>query len=244
MLPQDTSRLSRLTAILILLQSRRIITAKFVADKFGISTRTVYRDIRALEEAGVPILTEEGKGYSLMQGYVIPPVMFSETEANALITAEQIVITNKDQSFVKNYIEAITKIKAVLKHNTKNKAELLSERIQIRNNPDRKTTSDYLSLLQLAITNFQLTGISYTSETDEVTERIIEPLALYSTQENWILIAYCRLRKEKRAFRLDRIKELNTLSENFEPHNFTFQDYFEECKAKYLATLDTGLSQS
>ncbi|PXV63043.1 HTH domain-containing protein [Dysgonomonas alginatilytica] len=239
---QDTSRLSRLTAILILLQSRQIITAKFIADKFGISTRTVYRDIKALEESGVPILTEEGKGYSLMQGYAIPPVMFTETEANALITAEQIVKTNKDQSFVKNYIEAITKIKAVLKHNTKNKAELLSERIQIRNNSEGKTTSDYLSLLQLAITNVQLVHISYTSEVDDTTKRIIEPLALYSTQENWILIAYCRLRKENRAFRLDRIQELEILPENFEPHNFSFQGYFEECKAKHRATLDTGLS--
>ncbi len=242
MIHQDTSRLSRLTAILILLQSRQIITAKFIADKFGISTRTVYRDIKALEEAGVPILTEEGKGYSLMQGYAIPPVMFSESEANALITAEQIVKTNKDQSFVKNYTEAITKIKAVLKHNTKSKAELLSDRIQIRNNSEGKTTSDYLSLLQLSITNFQLIDISYTSETSEDTERIIEPLALYSTQENWILIAHCRLRNEKRAFRLDRIQGLKVLSEKFEPYNFTFQDYFEECKVKYLATLDTGLS--
>ncbi len=242
MVNQDTSRLSRLTAILILLQSRQIITAKFIADKFGISTRTVYRDIKALEEAGVPILKEEGKGYSLMLGYAIPPVMFSESEANALITAEKIVIANKDKSFVKNYIEAITKIKAVLKHNTKSKVELLSERIQIRNNSEGKATSDYLSLLQLAITNTQLVHISYTSEVHAITQRIIEPLALYSTQENWILIAHCRLRKEKRAFRLDRIQELDVLSENFEPHNFTFQDYFEECLAKYKTTLDTGLS--
>lgn len=242
MLNQDTSRLSRLTAILILLQSRQIITAKFIADKFGISTRTVYRDIKALEEAGVPILTEEGRGYSLMQGYAIPPVMFSETEANALITAEHIVKTNKDQSFVKHYTEAITKIKAVLKHNTKSKAELLSERIQIRNNAEGKTTSDYLSLLQLAITNVQLTHILYTSGLNDETERIIEPLALYSTQDNWILIAHCRLRKEKRAFRIDRIQELKILPENFEPYNFTFQGYFEECLAKCKATLDTGLS--
>ena len=119
---------------------------------------------------------------------------------------------------------------------------MLSDRIQIRNNSEGKTTSDYLSLLQLSITNFQLIDISYTSETSEDTERIIEPLALYSTQENWILIAHCRLRNEKRAFRLDRIQGLKVLSEKFEPYNFTFQDYFEECKVKYLATLDTGLS--
>jgi predicted DNA-binding transcriptional regulator YafY len=232
MLNTEISRLSRLTSILILLQSKRLITASFIAKKFDISTRTVYRDIKALEEAGVPVLTEEGKGYSLMEGYTLPPVMFSEPEANALITAGQLIAKNKDASFVKEYTEAITKIKAVLKYNTKNKADLLSERIHFRINPGKETTSNYLSVIQLAITNFKLTDIIYHAETGEITSRIIEPLALYSTQENWILIAFCRLRKEKRTFRLDRIKKLNMLNENFEPSDFTLQQYFEECKAK------------
>ena len=232
MFDKDTSRLSRLTTILILLQSKRILTAKFIADKFGISTRTVYRDIRTLEEAGVPIVTEEGKGYSLMQGYILPPIMFSEAEANALITAEMIVSANKDRSFVSNYSQAIAKIKAILKHSIKDKTELLSERIQIRNNPQRETTSDYLTLLQLAITNFDLISIRYCDELGKATERKIEPLALYSTQDNWIVIAYCRLRHEERAFRLDRIQSVETMADKFKPHNFTFRDYFERCIAK------------
>lgn len=119
---------------------------------------------------------------------------------------------------------------------------MLSERIQIRNASEGKTTSDYLSLLQLAITNTRLVHISYTSEMNEDTERIIEPLALYSTQGNWTLIAYCRLRQENRAFRLDRIQEMEVLSESFESRNFSFQGYFEECLEKYLDTLDTRLS--
>jgi predicted DNA-binding transcriptional regulator YafY len=216
MLNTETSRLSRLTSILLLLQSKRLVTANSIAQKFDISTRTAYRDIKALEEAGVPILTEEGKGYSLMEGYMLPPVMFSESEANALITAEQLIAQNKD----------------VLKYNTKDKANLLSERIQFRVNPDKETTSNYLSAIQLAITNLKLTEIIYSAENKQITKRIIEPLALYSTQENWVLIAYCRLRKEKRAFRLDRIEKLNLLNENFEPSDFTLQQYFEECKAK------------
>ncbi|MEO5996089.1 MAG: YafY family protein, partial [Chitinophagaceae bacterium] len=236
-------RLSRLTAILLLLQSKRLVTASTIAEKFGISKRTSYRDIRALEEAGVPILTEEGKGYYLMEGYSLPPVMFSETEANALITAELLVNTNKDASFVKNYSAAITKIKAVLKYHTKNKAELLSERIQFRINPTKETTSNYLSLIQLAITNSRVTDIKYSSELNESTTRKIEPLALYSTRENWILIANCRLRKEKRAFRLDRIEDLIMLDETFDADGFTLHQYFKECKSAYFSnTLDTGLS--
>jgi len=72
----ETKRLSRLTAILIQLQAKRIVTAPSLAGKFNISVRTIYRDIKALEQAGVPILTEDGKGYTLMEGYRIPPIMF------------------------------------------------------------------------------------------------------------------------------------------------------------------------
>jgi len=70
----ETKRLSRLTAILTQLQTKRLLTATTLAEKFGVSIRTVYRDIRALEQAGVPIITEDGKGCSLMEGYKIPPV--------------------------------------------------------------------------------------------------------------------------------------------------------------------------
>lgn len=127
----DTKRLSRLTAILIQLQTKRLITSTGLAERFGVSVRTIYRDIKALEQAGVPVLTEVGKGYSLMEGYKVPPVMFSESEANALITVEQLVQKNSDRSLVQEYTEAINKIKAVFLYATKEKAELLSNRIAI-----------------------------------------------------------------------------------------------------------------
>ena len=127
----DIKRLPRLTAILTQLQTKRILTSTTLAEKFGVSVRTIYRDIRALEQAGVPILTEDGKGYSLMEGYRIPPVMFTENEANALITAEQLVLKNKDSSLIKEYTEAINKIKSILLYSTKDKAELLSNRIAV-----------------------------------------------------------------------------------------------------------------
>ncbi|WP_026705235.1 helix-turn-helix transcriptional regulator [Flavobacterium soli] len=233
---KDTKRLSRLTAILTILQTKRLLTASALANKFSVSNRTIYRDIKALEQAGVPILTEDGKGYYLMEGYRIPPVMFTESEANALITAEQLILKNKDASFVKEYSEAINKIKSVLRNNTKDKANLLSDRMVFRQNADHNRTSNYLSTLQLALTNFNLVKIKYHSpDTNQTTERTIEPFAIYSTQENWLLIAFCLLRKDFRAFRLDRIQNIATLNKQFEPHKITLQEYFEICKEKYFS---------
>ena len=223
----DTKRLSRLTAILTQLQTKRLLTAPELASKFSVSVRTIYRDIKALEQAGVPILTEDGRGYTLMEGYRMPPVMFTESQANALILAEQLVLKNKDASFVKDYSEAIDKIKAVLRHSIKDKANLLSERTAFDQNRQRERNSNNLSDLQFALTNFLLAKISYTNEANRATNRLIEPFALVSTQENWLLVAWCRLRNEFRFFRLDRIKKLEVLTEKFEPHKMTLQEYFD-----------------
>lgn len=225
----DTKRLSRLTAILTQLQTKRLLTASSLADKFNVSIRTIYRDIRALEQAGVPILTDEGKGYYLMEGYRLPPVMLTESEANALITAEQLVLKNKDISFIKEYTEAINKIKSVLRYQTKDNVNLLAERIAISQNIGSDITSNHLSNLQLALTNFNLTKIEYQkADTDEITIRMVEPFALLSTQGNWLLLAWCRLRKAFRLFRLDRIKNIHIQSEKFEPHQMTLKQYFEK----------------
>jgi predicted DNA-binding transcriptional regulator YafY len=224
----DTSRLSRLTAILTQLQTKRIITSTELAKKFSVSIRTIYRDIRALEQSGVPIMTEEGKGYSLMEGYRIPPVTFTETQANALILAEQLVLKNKDASFVKDYSEAIEKIKAVLGHTVKDKANFLADRTRFSQNVNSEKNSSNLSDLQFALTNFRVIKIEYSNEKNQATSRLIEPFALLSTQENWLLVAWCRTRKEFRYFRLDRIKKMEILNEKFTPHKLTLQEYFDK----------------
>ncbi|MCG2614650.1 YafY family transcriptional regulator [Terrimonas sp. NA20] len=224
----DTKRLSRLTAILTQLQTKRMITAPELAAKFSVSVRTIYRDIRALEQAGVPILTEDGRGYLLMEHYRLPPVTFTEQQANALIIAEQLVLKNKDASFIKDYSEAIDKIKAVLRHSVKDKANLLAERTRFAQNLHRERSSSNLSDLQFALTNFCLTKIDYTNETGKVSTRLIEPFALLSTQENWLLVAWCRLREEFRYFRLDRIATLDVRTEKFTPHKMTLQQFFDK----------------
>ena len=125
----NIKRLSRRTAILTQLQSRRLVTASKLAENFDVTVRTIYRDIRALEDAGVPIFTEEGKGYGLMEGYRIPPVMFTEDKANAIITAEFLLHACKDESLIKEFTSAVQKLKAIIPDHLKTRVEILEERI-------------------------------------------------------------------------------------------------------------------
>lgn len=239
---KDKPRLARLTAIITQLQAGRVVTARELAEKHRVSIRTLYRDIRTLEASGIPIVTEEGKGYSLLDGYKLPPVMFTEEEANALITAEHLVARDKDESLIHQYHAAIVKIKAVMRHLEKEKADLLAERIQIRNNPTGEKTSAYLMRLQKAITNREEMAMQYHSLEGKYSHRHIEPFAIFSTQGNWILIAYCKTRSDFRAFRLDRMIQLDPTGEHFSPHNMTLDQYFEKCREKYY-TPDIPMTQ-
>ncbi len=220
-------RLSRITAILTFLQSKKIITATELAHKFEVSIRTIYRDIKALEKSGIPVYPIEGKGYSLVKGYSLPPIMFTENEANALITAENLVAQNKDGSLVANHKKAITKVKAVLKQSSKEKAEILGNRMAYFQNFSQEITSNNLSSLQIAITNLKLANIAYQSKDGSKTIREIEPQAIYHTQENWVLIAWCRLRLDYREFRLDRILQLTVSGNKFEDRKFNLMAYFK-----------------
>jgi predicted DNA-binding transcriptional regulator YafY len=226
----ETSRLSRLTAILTHLQTKRLITANNLARKYNVSIRTIYRDIRSLEKSGVPIITEEGKGYSLMEGYRLPPVQFTEAEANAMITAEQLVLKNNDESLIEQYSQAMTKIKSILKYETKDKVELLSNRIYSWQNEEKLVAKSHLSTLQLAITHYKLSLIEYKSVQSEViTNRTVEPFALCNTEgEVWLLIAWCRLRNDFRTFRVDKITKIEVLNEQFQPHKMTIEEYYDK----------------
>jgi len=239
---KEKPRLARLTAILTQLQSKPIVTAKDIAEIHNISIRTVYRDIRTLEKSGVPIITEEGKGYSLVEGYKLPPVMLTQEEANSLITAERLIRNNKDQSLAEQYESAVTKIKSILKYDQKEKAELLTNRIQVRNNRENEKTSSFLIQLQSTISNYQTIKIDYLSLENKQSQREIEPFALYTTQDNWILIAFCKSRNDFRAFRLDCIQKIEILKNHFDPHKMTLQQYLEKCSEKYHSTPDIPMA--
>jgi len=240
----EKPRLARLTAILTQLQSGRLVTARTLAERHGVSLRTIYRDIRTLERSGVPIVTEEGKGYTLLDGYRLPPIMFTEAEANALITAERLLSVNKDDSLTTAYHAAVTKIKAALPRAARERSELLADRLHTRDNPGNRTTSDLLMRFQVAITSLQVVNISYEAYSGELSERQIEPFALYTAAGNWVGIAYCRMRQDFRAFRLDRITSFQEMSQVFSPHKITLETYFEQSRQKFLPTLDIPLSQA
>ena len=124
----------------------------------------------------------------------------------------------------------------------KEKADLLTERIRFRETGNNDNSSNYLMTIQSAITGFNLLEIKYNSLNKNITKRTIEPFAIYSTQGNWLLIAFCRLRKEFRVFRIDLIQELKLENTTFEPHNMSLERYFEICKEKYQNTPDIPLS--
>ena len=224
------SQLSRLISILTLLKSKRLLIATELAEKYDVSVRTIYRDIRKLEEAGIPVYSIEGKGYSLVDNYTVAPVQFSEKEANALITAQHIVSQSKDASFVNDFNDALTKIKSVFRTSIQEKSELLNDKIFVFNWEYEEFSSDALSEIQLAITNFNYIEINYQKANHKtVSFRKVEPCAMYSTNNKWILIAYCHLRKDMRAFRIDRIQHFKILTEKFEDRKFSIQDYFASC---------------
>jgi predicted DNA-binding transcriptional regulator YafY len=220
-------QLERLISILTLLKSKRILTATELSEKFDVSVRTIYRDIRKLERSGVPIVTLDGIGYSLMDGYTVAPVQFTEREANALITAQKLVAKTKDKSFKTAFDEGMIKIRSVFRSSILEKSELLDDKIYVFNNTLEDINSNSLAEIQLAITHFKFVEINYRKANDtNISFRKIEPCAMFSTNNKWILMAWCHLRKDYRAFRIDRIQHFKVLSDNFEDRKFSLMDYF------------------
>ena len=223
------NHLSRLLSMLTILKSKRIVTGTEFADKFGVSIRTIYRDINKLEDSGVPIITIEGRGYSILDDYHVAPIMFDEKEVNAIITAEQLITNSNDQSLINNFSNALTKIKSVFKSSLQSKGELLTKKMHIFSNADSEYKSDSLSEIQMAIINFRVVDINYEKENKIQSFRLIEPVAIYAQNDKWIVIAWCQLRNDFRAFRLDRIKNYRILEQEFEDRKFELRNYFLSC---------------
>jgi len=212
------NHIERLNAILIQLQSKRIIKASEIAERFGISLRTVYRDVRALEESGVPIGSEAGVGYFLMDNYKLPPVMFTKDEASALLFGEKLIEKMSDDRMKADFRSAITKIKAILKPEEKDRLEKLHSRISVLNYNSSNNSYNQLFLneIQQALVSKQVLELDYQAGYGAPpTKRLVEPIGLCNYHRRWHLFAWCRLRTEYRDFRLDRIKNLKILEENY-----------------------------
>lgn len=231
------NRIDRLTAILIHLQTKRVVKAEEIAGRFEISLRTVYRDVKALMEAGVPIGSEAGKGYFIVDGYHLPPVMFNQEEASALLLAGKLVEKMTDQSIRKAFESALIKIKAVLNEAEKDHLENLQSVIQIHRQPvaaQPEFPNNFLTDIQKAVVQKEVLRIEYyASSNEELTQREVEPIGLFYYSASWHLIAWCRMRKDYRDFRADRIKTLHNTEKKFENQNLlSLQEYFETLKKK------------
>lgn len=226
MIDPEITRLSRLVALLTLLQTKRILTAPDLAQRFSVSTRTIYRDIRTLESAGIPVVTLEGKGYAMLDGYRLPPVMFSRDEAIALLTAEKLAAQLTDATTAQRSGAAMDKLRAALRRSDRDHLENLAPHILVLEPPGQPNRPNSYQQLVTAVTAHLVVDMDYfAAETGLATNRKIEPIGLYLSQ-HWHVVAYCRLRQEFRDFRLDRIQNLMLTQETFTARPETLQQYW------------------
>lgn len=226
------NRIDRISAILIQLQSRRVVKANDIAERFNISLRTVYRDIRTLEEAGIPLIGEAGVGYSLMDGYRLPPVMFTKDEAVAFLTAEKLMEKLTDPSSDESYKSAMFKIRAVLKGAEKDMLENMDDNIEVLKSRRTFGQSSDLSPLPIilkGIAHRQVLSIKYfANHNRQESERCIEPVGVFMAENFWHLIAWCRLRQDYRDFRLDRILDIVTTTEKYRQQHPNLKEFINK----------------
>ncbi len=228
------NRMDRLLGILTLLQSKKFVPAEKIADKYNISVRTVYRDIKALTELGIPVSFEAPRGYFVVQGYFLPPVSFSTEEANALLLVEALVNGFTDQSIQKHYATALDKVKAVLRGHQKEKLELLNEKIRFQKPECYNLSFEYLPLLQNAIAEKTIIEIEYKNNKEEVSRRKVEPIGLIFYAFNWHIIGWCHQRRDYRDFRVSRIIRLTNTAQPFrKATHIELNEYMKEIPVDY-----------
>lgn len=236
------NRIDRVAAILIQLQSKKITRAQEIATRFSISLRTVYRDIKTLEEAGVPISGEAGVGYSIMEGYRLPPVMFTKEEALAFCTAEKLVAQFTDQISARQFESAMYKLKSVLRYAEKDLLDAVSHQVAVVKSPHLTGTASATLHLQNLLSNIAektIIQINYSAGLHQLpTTREIEPVGIYYLGNYWYLVAYCNMRNDYRTFRTDRIKNLVSTDKRFNQQHPSLQTFLNKIrKEKELFTV-------
>lgn len=230
------NRTDRLAAILIQLQSRPLIKGRDLAERFSISLRTVYRDIHALEEAGVPVIGEAGTGYRLMEGYKLPPVMFTADEASALLTAAKLIKSKTDVNTSAHYNSALDKIKAVLRAKEKDHIAEIDAHIAVVSHPAivyDPPQNLHLQPVLKAIAAKNVMEIRYTSiDKNETLLRKVEPVGVYYLGSHWYLVAFCRLRNDYRNFRTDKISQATVTTETISRQHPSLQRFISEMTAE------------
>ncbi len=228
------NRIDRLFGIITLLQSKKFVPAEKIADKFHISVRTVYRDIKALTEQGIPVSFEQSKGYFVVPGYFLPPVAFNSDEANALLLMESVVYAFTDKSIQTHYSNALNKVKAVLRYSQKEKLEKLNQHIRHQLPPCFINDYEYLSLLQQTISAKTIIEFDYKNNKEEISRRKAEPVGLIFYAFSWHLIAWCHLRKDYRDFKVSRILKVSDTAQPFlKTDHIEVKDYMKLLPVNY-----------
>jgi len=252
------NRFDRVTSLLLLLQTRSVVTARFLSDHFSVTERTIYRDIRTLENAGVPIGAEAGVGYFLEKGYRLPPVSFTLDEAASLLLGEKLLVSSLDNDSLHDFKQALNKIRAVLDISDKDYLSSLDSDIEVlptgnhfpiddeRNPSDEsahgqreysQSADRWLRECRGALVRRQVVEIDYVGKDDAKSNRHIEPIGLFYYSLHWHLIAWCRLREGYRDFRLDRILAFNPQTEQFPRHSRqTLQEYLKQQPGQHELT--------
>jgi predicted DNA-binding transcriptional regulator YafY len=228
------NRIDRLFGITTLLQAQRYVPAERIAAQFGISVRTVYRDIKALGEQGIPISFETQRGYFLVQGYFLPPVAFTADEANALLLLETMSATLADQSIGPHVAAALQKVKAVLRGPDQDRLAQLAGRVKLHLPEYTEGDTRYLAAMQAAIANRHLLELDYRDKNGGSSQRQVEPIGLVFYNFTWHLIGWCHLRRGYRDFRVSRVQRLTATTRPFSHQPLlTLADYIASLNLPY-----------
>ena len=207
-------RADRLFQIVQLVRGRRLSTGDWLAQRLAVSLRTVYRDIADLQQQGVPIDGEAGVGYRMRAGFDLPPLMFTQDEAKALVAAVRLAQPRLDPGLAAGAENALAKVIAVLPTNVRAAAESLAVYA-----PDAgidKATRQRLEVLRGAADARRKLRVDYLDLSDRRTKsRLLRPLGCFYWSATWTLAAWCELRDDFRSFRVDRIEKLDVLEERF-----------------------------
>jgi predicted DNA-binding transcriptional regulator YafY len=208
--------MDRRLLILMRLRDETAVRASDLAEECGCSVRTVYRDIDALCQAGVPVAAQPGEGYRVVSGYHLPPIALTVEEAVQLLLGSDLAQplgTPEQRDATRS---AAAKIEAVLRPDTRREVDRRRGRVRVSHWTERDV-SPWLPILQRAVFNDQVLRLRYHSfSSDELTERKVEPYFLVFYSDDWHLIGYCRLREGLRDFRAARIREAELLPERFQ----------------------------
>lgn len=220
-------KLDRVTAILTQLQSKPIVRAQDLAEKFDVSIRTIYRDVKTLENAGIPIIGEAGSGYSLMDGYKLPPVMFTKEEVLSFITAEKLMQKFLHQSLGNHYQTAMEKVRSVLKYSDRTLIENIEKQIDIYNYQPKTedTIKNIIPAILESIAEKRQIILEYKTVNEKISTRTVEVVGVFFEFNYWYIIAYCTLRNDFRQFRVDRILKLTKTENPFLQEYGQINDY-------------------